>query len=64
MAHRDLASTIHFRNGAESGHTRTGANDPKPTLWLRQGHSENIQIVTHHDAPAVALSNLIEQHVL
>jgi len=31
LAHRDLASTIHFRNGAESGQTRTDANDPQET---------------------------------
>jgi len=31
LAHRDLASTIHFRNGAESGHRRADANDPKPS---------------------------------
>src|SRR5882762_4382710 len=27
--HRDLASRIHVRNAAESGQTRTDANDPK-----------------------------------
>jgi len=31
MAHRDLASRIHFRNVAESGQTRIDANDPELT---------------------------------
>jgi len=30
-AHRDLASRIHVRNGAERGQTRTDVNDPKAT---------------------------------
>jgi len=33
MAHRDLASRIHVRNAAESGQTRTDANDPQPTSF-------------------------------
>jgi hypothetical protein len=33
LAHRDLASRIHVRNAAESGQTRTDANDPEPTPW-------------------------------
>jgi hypothetical protein len=28
MTHRDLASRIHVRRAAESGQTRTDANDP------------------------------------
>ena len=32
LAHRDLATRIHVRNGAKTRQTRTDANDPHPTL--------------------------------
>ena len=38
MAHRDLASS-NVRNAAESGQTRTDADDPKPTRGMRLGYS-------------------------
>src|ERR1700704_3958388 len=34
FAHRDLATRIHLRNAAESGQTRTDANDPT-VMWTR-----------------------------
>jgi len=40
-AHRDLASRMHVRNGAESGQIRTDANDPSETcaaLDFRSAH--------------------------
>jgi len=33
VAHRDVASRIRVRNAAESGQTRTDANDPSRKSW-------------------------------
>ena len=61
---RLLSRQVSEDNRTWRGGDENDAIDPKRSLWLRQGHSENIQIVGHYDVPAVALSNLIEQHVL
>src|SRR5262245_33550479 len=45
LAHRDLASRIHFRNGAESGQIRTDANDPKLTLETTLLHRDSTLIL-------------------
>ena len=41
VAHRDLASKNHVRNAAESGQTRTDANDPKATWRLSRPNINN-----------------------
>jgi hypothetical protein len=56
LAHRDHASRIHVRNAAESGQTRTDANDPVAEVDLDRNAA--VQRVT-----ATMLSCALEEQV-